>query len=263
MRVVTQDYPLSPCSSFARNVGQLFFDMGFISSAEVVTCSVKDLTGEYTGQTSPKVISQFERALGKVLFVDEAYRLSQGGRYGHEAAGEIVDAMTQPRYLSNMVVILAGYEKEMNRLMKFNQGLRSRFPVEVNFPQMAPKSCFQLFERTLNNVHIELPGPIEGLAHQLDVLSIEAFRQLSSDHEWANGRDVESLARKMMGQIFRREGEVNSDAPPEKLVVSHNELLRFLMDELKAHGHSVKNIEFASDAFKERLRHVAFDADME
>jgi SpoVK/Ycf46/Vps4 family AAA+-type ATPase len=236
--------------------------MGFISSAEVVSCSAKDLTGEYLGQTSPKIIRQFERALGKVPFIDEAYRLGQGSQYGIEAAGEIVTAMTKPRYLGNMVVILAGYETEMAKFMRLNPGLRSRFPTEVDFPQMEPGNCFRLFQQILGKVSIEFSSSAEGEGDQLIVLGVEAFRQLTSVAGWANGRDVESLAQKMMAQAFIREGEAESEVVPEKLIVSYGELLDFLMEELKVRGCSDKRSNFSSDAFRERLRHVGFDADV-
>lgn len=114
-------------SSTARKVGKLFYDIGFLSSDEVVTCSVTNLTGELSGHTGPKVINQFELGLGKVLFIDEAYRLI-GDSFHKEAIGELVDVMTKPRYAHNMVVILAGYSDEMEELLMLNPGLRSRFP---------------------------------------------------------------------------------------------------------------------------------------
>ena len=56
-------------------MGKIYYDMGFLSTAEVVECSAKDLVGQYVGQTGPKAQALIESALGKVLFVDEAYRL--------------------------------------------------------------------------------------------------------------------------------------------------------------------------------------------
>ncbi|KAK2478877.1 hypothetical protein H9L39_08251 [Fusarium oxysporum f. sp. albedinis] len=114
-------------TSTARKVGKLFYDIGFLSSDEVVTCSVTNLTGELSGHTGPKVINQFELGLGKVLFIDEAYRLI-GDSFHKEAIGELVDVMTKPRYAHNIVVILAGYSDEMEELLMLNPGLRSRFP---------------------------------------------------------------------------------------------------------------------------------------
>lgn len=81
--------------------------MGFLGTAEVVECSATDLIGQYIGQTGPKVQQQFDKALGKVLFIDEAYRLGQG-HFSKEAMGEIVDATTKDKYAKKMIIILAG-----------------------------------------------------------------------------------------------------------------------------------------------------------
>ena len=71
----------------ARKLGQVYYDMGFLSSKEVVECSATDLVGQYVGQTGPKTKGIFEKALGKVLFIDEAYRLSEG-HFAKEAMDE-------------------------------------------------------------------------------------------------------------------------------------------------------------------------------
>ena len=62
----------------ARKMGKVFYDMGFLATAEVVNCSVTDLVGQYIGQTGPKTKALLEKGLGKVLFIDEAYRLAEG-----------------------------------------------------------------------------------------------------------------------------------------------------------------------------------------
>lgn len=68
-------------TSIARRMGKVFYDAGFLGSAEVVECSTSDIIGQYVGQTGPKVRAVLDKALGKVLFIDEAYRLASGGHY--------------------------------------------------------------------------------------------------------------------------------------------------------------------------------------
>jgi SpoVK/Ycf46/Vps4 family AAA+-type ATPase len=145
----------------AKKVGQIFYNVGFLSSDEVITCSVTDIIGEYTGHTGPKLISQFERALGKVLFIDETYWLAPGasggsGSFAAEAVGELVDAMTKPRYAQNMIVILVGYTEEIEVLMHSNQGLRGRFPTEVLFPYMQPEHCLKHLKEETRKVKVEI-----------------------------------------------------------------------------------------------------------
>lgn len=116
--------------------------MGFLSTSEVIECSATHLIRQYVGHTGPKVINLLEKALGKVLFIDEAYRLCSGsgeqtGSFTDEAVGELVDCMTKPRYFRKMIIVLAGYDCEMDALMRVNSGLRGRFPTEISFPSFS------------------------------------------------------------------------------------------------------------------------------
>ncbi|KAI4103575.1 MAG: hypothetical protein L6R37_003720 [Teloschistes peruensis] len=81
----------------ARKMGKVYYDMGFLATAEVLETSATDLVGEYVGQTGPKTQKLLEKALGKVLFVDEAYRLAEG-HFAKEAMDEIVDCITKPAF---------------------------------------------------------------------------------------------------------------------------------------------------------------------
>lgn len=79
----------------ARKIGQVYYDLGLLSEVKVVECSASDLVGQYVGQTGPKTIKQLELGLGKVLFIDEAYRLGQG-HFAQEAIDELVDVSNFP-----------------------------------------------------------------------------------------------------------------------------------------------------------------------
>ncbi|VUC31534.1 unnamed protein product [Clonostachys rosea] len=224
-------------TSTARKVGKLFYDMGLISSDEVITCSVTDIIGEYLGQTGPKVISQFEMGLGKVLFIDEAYRLT-ADKFHKEAVDEIVDAMTKPRYVGNMVVILAGYGDEMEKLMQTNPGLRSRFPTHVTFPNLTPAHCLQLLRQTLAKLRITIPRDLDepgsGTARALD----ELFNQLARTKGWANGRDIETIAKSIIGDVFVKAAEEEEGSPLGSLHVSFQELTKTLLEMLRERsGH--------------------------
>lgn len=84
-------------------MGKIYYDMGFLAEATVVECSATDIIGQYVGQTGPKVQDMFNKALGRVLFVDEAYRLAEG-HFAKEAMDEIVDCMTKERFQNKLVV---------------------------------------------------------------------------------------------------------------------------------------------------------------
>src|SRR5271169_1458485 len=100
-------------------MGQVFYDMGFLSSTDVIECSTSDLVGQYVGQTGPKTKKLLERARGRVLFIDEAYRLGEG-HFAKEAVDELVSTLTLEQYKGRIIVILAGYDKEINDLLAVN-----------------------------------------------------------------------------------------------------------------------------------------------
>ena len=208
--------------------------MGFISSDEVVSCSVTDLIGQYIGATGPKVISQFEQGLGKVLFIDEAYRLV-GDSYHKDAIGEIVDTMTNPRFARNMVVILAGYGDEMETLLSTNPGLRSRFPTIIEFPHLAPEDCLSLLSRLLAKLNIHLSSSVteSGSAH--DTI-IGMLRALTGTKGWASGRDIENLSRTITERVFTKLGDSEEVGEPGALEISFDELVDCLEAMLKQKG---------------------------
>lgn len=200
----------------ARKMGQVFYDMGFLSTADVHECSATDLVAGYVGQTGPKTIQLLEKALGKVLFVDEAYRLGEGA-FAAEAVNELVDSLTKPRFAGKIIVILAGYEDSMNELLSVNEGLSSRFSEEVVFTNMEPEDCWRFLQQCLGKTGIAI-DQTDTRASSLEIISL--FRELSGLPSWGNGRDVQTISKTLTGATFRNAG--NSTA---KLTVSHWQIM--------------------------------------
>ena len=189
----------------ARRIGKVFYDMGFLASDEVVECTVSDMVAEYCGQTGPKVNRLLERALGKVLFIDEAYRLCDTGRSGGgfktQAIGELVDAVTKPQFARQMIIILAGYDADMTRILASNAGLRSRFATDVVFPSLGPEQCLVYLGRSLRKAHIALE-PVEEMkpCDRDGVLS--CLVRAAEDDGWASGRSVQVMASSIVASVF-------------------------------------------------------------
>lgn len=182
----------------ARKFGQVYYDLGFLSQVEVVECSAKDLTGEYVGQTGPKIIQQLEKGLGKVLFIDEAYSLIEGG-YGQEAVNMLVDTITKPRFAGKLVIILAGYDDAMNKLLQFNQGLSSRFREEVLFTSLSASHCLQLLKEKLKQSAIAFPS-LHGTS--MNTYLLDSIKDLSKLPGWGNARDIDTLAQSMVRTAY-------------------------------------------------------------
>ena len=174
-------------------MGKIYYDIGILATNEVLEVSATDLMGEFVGQTGPKTQKLLEKALGKVLFIDEAYRLAEG-HFAKEAMDEIVDRLTKPEFARRLIVILAGYDRDMQRLMAVNPGLTSRFPESITFGSLSPQDCFSLLlarlEQKLFIDSSKLKTMSEELMHELEA----RFATLTSICDWANARDVGTLA---------------------------------------------------------------------
>jgi len=199
-------------TTIARKVGQVFYDMGLLSSAEVVECSASDLVGQYVGQTGPKTKALFEKALGKVLFVDEAYRLSQG-HFAQEAIDEVVGLLTHPTFKGKLVIVLAGYEHDMNNLMSVNTGLASRFPHQVVFSNLGAEECLQVIENELKRKNVEVEGWTDG-ASDFIIEMKESIRDLAELPDWGNARDMVTLSKEMISTALLESNNANFESKP-------------------------------------------------
>ncbi|KAK0214978.1 P-loop containing nucleoside triphosphate hydrolase protein [Armillaria fumosa] len=185
----------------ARKMGQVYFDMGFLSRPDVIECSASDIIAQYVGQTGPLVRKMFDKALGQVLFIDEAYRLKDGV-FAKEAVDEIVDLLTQDRIKGKIVVILAGYDEDINELLSVNRGLTSRFPEEILFQNLRPEECLAILSKQLKKNNVVLPGlddKTSGVFLRLGEI-FEAWSQLPS---WGNARDVITVSQKMISHALQ------------------------------------------------------------
>ncbi|KAF4635676.1 hypothetical protein G7Y89_g2409 [Cudoniella acicularis] len=208
----------------ARKIGQIYYDIGFLSEPRVIECSVSDLVGEYKGWTGPKVIDLLDQALGKVLFVDEAYRLGHGD-FATEAVSELVDCITKPRYANKLVIILAGYESDMNNLLRVNQGLASRFSTEVVFHSLPPEQCLALLHQRVGALGIHVGGLGPDATENGSIALNKLFNDLAATPSWANGRDIETLAKIVIGETFR---SCAAEGKAGDLTLSYNKLVAIL-----------------------------------
>ncbi|WP_157407551.1 AAA family ATPase [Actinomadura atramentaria] len=135
-------------TTIARLIAAVYARLGLLSSGHLVEVTRADLVAEYIGQTAPRVRAAVDRALGGVLFIDEAYTLGAAGGdrrdFGHEAVAELLRLMEEHR--SDLVVIVAGYDTEMQTFLDSNPGLASRFPKVLRFPDYSPAELVTIFE---------------------------------------------------------------------------------------------------------------------
>lgn len=133
-------------TTIARIISRILYDIGICSENKLVEVERKDLIGEYVGSTAPKTYEVVEKALGGVLFIDEAYSLSQGGKgdYGLEAIATLIKAMEDHK--EDLIVIFAGYKKEMSKFIDMNSGIASRIGYTFDFEDFTSNEMVDMFK---------------------------------------------------------------------------------------------------------------------
>lgn len=236
----------------ARKMGQVFFDMGFLSAVNVVECSASDMVGQYVGHTGPKTKKLFEKALGQVLFIDEAYRLAEG-HFAQEAMDEMVATLTNEKFMGKMVVILAGYEQDMNRLMNVNTGLSSRFPETIYFANMSPEHCLKMLNKELAKDRISLPA-LHDPSSSAHITMTRLIDDLALLPSWGNGRDIKTLATQMGHKVYVRAGATTSTtAPGEKMTLSEGDAIACMDAMLKERSDRENNVSVGRQRNPSRL----------
>ncbi|MGW2475625.1 AAA family ATPase [Streptomyces sp. NPDC001665] len=182
-------------TTVARILGRVFYALGLLGGDHLVEAQRSDLVGEFLGQTAVKANELIDSALGGVLFVDEAYSLSntgysKGDAYGDEALQVLLKRAEDNR--DHLVVILAGYPEGMDRLLSTNPGLSSRFTTRVDFPSYRPLELTAIGEVLA-----------AGNGDVWDEESLEELRSISGhvvDQGWldelGNGRFLRTLYEK-------------------------------------------------------------------
>lgn len=173
-------------TTVARILASFYREIGLLSKGHLHEVERADMVGEYIGHTAQKTREQIRKALGGVLFVDEAYALARGGEkdFGKEAIDTLVKEMEDHRH--DLVIILAGYPQEMSFFLRMNPGLRSRFPIQLPFRDFPQHELLQIAERMLEEKQYRLaPDARQELQR---ILATEA----SASH-FANARTVRNL----------------------------------------------------------------------
>jgi len=216
----------------ASNMGRVYYDMGILSTKDVIECSASDLIAEFVGQTGPKTQKQLEKGLGKTLFIDDAYRLKEG-QYATEAVEEMVYLLSTPRFMGKMVVILAGYAKHMDELMLARPNLSSYFQQEIEFQTISPEDSLIILQRELGTRRVHAPflsDPKSGTGLRIS-RAFAAFGQFPS---WGNARDINNLSKQMIAMVLiKNTGDLvdsgtkghRDTGPSTQLVISEDQAL--------------------------------------
>lgn len=179
-------------TTVARIMADIYYELGLLQKRTIVEVDRSKLVAEYEGQTAPRVNKIFESALGGVLFIDEAYSLvrSRQDPFGQEALDTLVKRIEDDK--GKLVVILAGYDREMRDFIAKNSGLKSRFSTYIHFQDYTPDEMLQILLGFLREKELEVPSDAK------EKLSAFINKELSNtSSESGNGRWARNLADKL------------------------------------------------------------------
>jgi hypothetical protein len=197
-------------TTVARLLSRIYAQLGVLANGHLIEVSRADLVGEYIGQTAPRTTARFNQASGGVLFIDEAYSLVPPDSfrdYGNEAIATLLKLMEDHR--DEVVVIAAGYPKEMQRFVESNPGVASRFPSTINFADYSPDELWAIFQLYAARAGFSLLDGVES-----------AFLRLVPDPRpvaFGNGRFVRNVFEEA---VTRQAMRITAMTDPVKEVVT-------------------------------------------
>lgn len=196
-------------TTVARLLSKMLREVGILQKGHTVEVERADLVAQYIGQTAQKTREVIKQAQGGLLFIDEAYSLARGGErdFGKEAIDTLVKAMEDHR--DSFVVVLAGYPEPMNRFLEANPGLRSRFPLTVEFPDYTDIELYKIALGMLEKRQYTLTAR----AQQELIRQIRRLRQ-GDPATFGNARAVRNLVEQAIRrQAVRlvKKGELTKD----------------------------------------------------
>jgi probable Rubsico expression protein CbbX len=185
-------------TTVAMRMAQILHRLGYVRKGHLVAVTRDDLVGQYIGHTAPKTKEVLKRAMGGVLFIDEAYYLYRPENerdYGQEAIEILLQVMENQR--DDLVVILAGYKDRMDTFFKSNPGMASRIAHHIDFPDYAPEELYAIAQLMLARMGYRLAPDAEG------VLREYIARRIVQPH-FANARSIRNaLDRARLRQASR------------------------------------------------------------
>lgn len=193
-------------TSIARVIGKIFEEESILSgSGDFVEIHGRDLVDKFVGWTAQKVHDTVEKAIGGVLFIDEAYSLvvDRRGSFEDEAIATLIKEMEDHR--NEICIILAGYTEEMKRLIELNPGFESRIQFTINFPDYNEEELLEIFRGLCKKEKYKLSDNCKGIL-------VDNFRTAKKEENFGNGRYVRNLFEKVKFEQADRVVQTKSKA---------------------------------------------------
>ncbi|MFE2961022.1 type VII secretion AAA-ATPase EccA [Nocardia tengchongensis] len=219
-------------TTIARVIAKIFAGLGVVENAEVIEVSRNDMVGTHLGHTAPKTNALIDSALGGVLFIDEAYTLIQeglsgGDAFGKEAVDTLLARMENDR--DKLVVVIAGYEDQIDRFLASNDGLASRFTKRIRFASYDADELVQIAEHIARNKDSILSPDARGaLAARCEQLSAQTRNGRRLIDLAGNGRFVRNVVEAAESErdyrFTRQHTDVAAMTDEELMTISESDI---------------------------------------
>lgn len=210
IHIVFKGNPGTGKTTVARILGELFNSIGLLPTSKVIECDRSKLVAQYVGQTAPLVNEYCDKAMGGILFIDEAYSIKQGDNdsFGQEAIDTLLKRTEDDR--GKFIVIVAGYTDEMNGFLQSNPGLASRFNTDFEFKDYEPDDLLKIYQKFVAKESFTLTDAA------LVKVSVAIKRLYAArTKSFGNGREMRTLwERTYKNFSFRYQ-----NLPPEKKTI--------------------------------------------
>lgn len=213
MHMIFSGNPGTGKSTVASLIGKIYVKLGVLKKNTIISCERKDLVGQYQGATARIVADKAAQADGGILFIDEAYQLHLDDKdtFGMEAIGTLLSIVEEKR--DSLMVILAGYDEDMDEFLNTNPGLRSRFPTTIRFTDYSIDELTEIFSTKCKSEGFLLEdGVIETVKEEIKTRSERGKR------EFANARGVRNILdqiiiqqRSRVVQMYKDENNISKE----------------------------------------------------
>ncbi|SHN60479.1 ATPase family associated with various cellular activities (AAA) [Butyrivibrio hungatei DSM 14810] len=224
-------------TTVARIIARIYKQIGVLSKGQLVEVDRSGLVAGYVGQTAIKTQEQIKKAMGGVLFIDEAYSLAQkDDAFGQEAIDTILKAMEDNR--DDFVVIVAGYTGPMKKFIDSNPGLKSRFNKYIEFPDYELDDLEKIFYMNCDKYDYKVD---EEIKHQIRALI--TAKKLENIDNFANAREVRNLFETIITNQARRVATLKNPTNDDMMTILLEDLTEKDPEEDKAEEKTEENTE--------------------